>query len=70
MKKLGYRFEYEHGDSEDRTEVWINDEAGMAVRIEWLLYHPSIPARSPRPTYLIRPSWPTIWASAVKQRFA
>ena len=35
LKKLGYRFEYEHGDSEDRTEVWINDEAGMAVRIEW-----------------------------------
>ena len=27
---------YEHGDSEDHTEVWTNEEAGMGVRIEWM----------------------------------
>ena len=36
LRRLGYRFEYDYGDSEDRTEVWINDKAGMAVRIEWM----------------------------------
>ena len=36
LKKMGYQFEYESGDSEDRTEVWTNKEAGMAVRIEWM----------------------------------
>ena len=36
LKKMGYRFEYDHGDSEERTEVWINDAARMAVRIEWM----------------------------------
>lgn len=35
LQKQGYQFEYEHGDSEDRTQVWINKKAGMAVRIEW-----------------------------------
>lgn len=35
LGRMGYRFEYEHGDSEDRKEVWVNEEAGMAVRIEW-----------------------------------
>ena len=35
LSKMGYRFEYERGDSEDRTEIWVNKEAGMAVRIEW-----------------------------------
>ena len=35
LKKMGYQFEYETGDSEDRTEVWINETVGMAVRIEW-----------------------------------
>ena len=35
LGKMGYVFEYEHGDSEERTEVWINRKAGMAVRIEW-----------------------------------
>ena len=24
LKKMGYQFEYESGDSEDRTEVWTN----------------------------------------------
>ena len=36
LQKLGYKFEYEHGDSEERTEVWVNEKAGMAVRIEWM----------------------------------
>ena len=36
LRNLGYKFEYEHGDSEERTEVWINERAGMAVRIEWM----------------------------------
>jgi hypothetical protein len=35
LKEQGYQFEYEHGDSEGRTEVWINRKIGMAVRIEW-----------------------------------
>jgi hypothetical protein len=35
LRKMGYQFEYETGDSEDRKEVWINKTAGMAVRIEW-----------------------------------
>ena len=36
LRKLGYICEYERGDSEDRTEVWVNREARMAVRIEWM----------------------------------
>ena len=36
LKRQGYKLEYEHGDGEDHTEVWINDEAGMAVKIEWM----------------------------------
>ncbi len=34
FKRQGYRLEYEYGDGGDHTEVWINDEAGMAVKIE------------------------------------
>ncbi len=36
LRTLGYKLEYECGHSEDRTEVWINEKAGMAVRIEWM----------------------------------
>ena len=36
LRKQGYMLEYEYGDREDRTEVWINEKAGMAVRIEWM----------------------------------
>ena len=36
LRRTGYTFEYDYGDSEDRTEVWTNKEAGMAVRIEWM----------------------------------
>ena len=36
LREEGYVFEYDHGDGEDRTEVWINEEGKMAVRIEWM----------------------------------
>ena len=36
LKRQGYGLEYEYGDGEDHTEVWINQEARMAVRIEWM----------------------------------
>jgi len=36
LRELGYKLEYEYGHSEDRTEVWTNEKAGMAVRIEWM----------------------------------
>ena len=32
----GYCFEYERTRGEDRVEVWVNREAQMALRIEWL----------------------------------
>ena len=36
LRKLGYKREYEYGHNGDLTEVWINEKAGMAVRIEWM----------------------------------
>ena len=36
LKREGFKFEYERYNGEDRTEVWTNEKAGMAVRIEWL----------------------------------
>jgi len=36
LRKLGYKLEYEYATNEDRTEVWINEKAGTAVRIEWM----------------------------------
>jgi len=36
LRTLGYKLEYEYGHSGDRTEVWINEKLGMAVRIEWM----------------------------------
>jgi hypothetical protein len=36
VMSFGSLVEYEYGHSEDRTEVWINEKAGMAVRIEWM----------------------------------
>lgn len=35
LKKLGYEFDHEYGDSEERREVWVNRGAGMGVAIEW-----------------------------------
>ena len=36
LKKMGYKFEYAHNEGGDRTEVWLNQGVGMAVRIEWM----------------------------------
>lgn len=36
LKKMGYCFEYQHRRGKDRIEVWTNEEAEMAVRIEWM----------------------------------
>ena len=36
LRAEGYAFEYDYGYGEDRTEVWVNEEAKMAVRIEWM----------------------------------
>jgi len=39
LRKLGYRFEYERTGDVAQTEVWTHDEAGIAVRIEWMKVH-------------------------------
>ena len=36
LKTMGYKFEYAHGEGGDRTEVWLNQDAGTCVRIEWM----------------------------------
>jgi len=36
LERQGYVFEYAYNEDGDRTEVWVNREAGKAVRIEWL----------------------------------
>ena len=36
LESEGYVFEYAYNEDGDRTEVWVNREAGKAVRIEWL----------------------------------
>ncbi|MFC1806017.1 hypothetical protein ACFL09_03460 [Planctomycetota bacterium] len=36
LKKQGYELEYEYGDAEDHTEVWINQEKRTALRMEWM----------------------------------
>ena len=36
LKKMGYKFEYAHGEGGDRTEVWLNEDAHTCVRIEWM----------------------------------
>lgn len=35
LRKMGYEFDNEYSNSEERTEVWINRKAGLAVRLEW-----------------------------------
>ena len=35
LQKLGYAFDHEYGDSEERMEVWVNRKAGTGVMIEW-----------------------------------
>ena len=36
LEEEGYRLEYEYDFGEDHTEVWTNEAAGKAVRIEWM----------------------------------
>lgn len=45
LRKLGYRFEYERTRDGERTEVWTNDEAGMAIRIEWMKVYGEVQGR-------------------------
>jgi hypothetical protein len=35
LEKLGYEFDHEYGDAEERMEVWVNREAGMGIMLEW-----------------------------------
>jgi hypothetical protein len=35
LQEQGYEFQHEHGDSEKRTELWVNPQTCRAVRIEW-----------------------------------
>ena len=35
LHKQGYEFDHDFGCSEDRTEVWVNQETGMGVAIKW-----------------------------------
>lgn len=36
LKKEGYDLEYEYDEGGDHTEVWTSQEAGKAVRIQWM----------------------------------
>ena len=36
LKKECYNLEYEYDEGEDHTEVWTNERAGKAVRIQWM----------------------------------
>jgi hypothetical protein len=42
LTEMGYEFEYAYKDGNDRTEVWVNAQAGMAVRIEWLAVNSAV----------------------------
>ena len=35
LSRLGYEFDHEYDDSEERAEVWVNRTAGTGVLIEW-----------------------------------
>ena len=35
LRELGYEFDEEHADCEPGTELWINREIGMGLRLEW-----------------------------------
>lgn len=36
LRKEGHNLEYEYDEGEDHTEVWTNEQAGKAVRIQWM----------------------------------
>jgi len=35
LSRLGYEFDHEYGDSEEKAEVWVNRKTGTGVLIEW-----------------------------------
>ena len=35
LKKMEFVRDSEFGSGEERTELWVNEKAGMAVRLEW-----------------------------------
>ena len=35
LDRQGYEFDHDYGDSEDRTEVWVNRMTGRGILIEW-----------------------------------
>jgi len=35
LRKLGYEQDSEFGNSEERSEMWVNEKAGMAVQLNW-----------------------------------
>ncbi len=37
FRRQVYKLDYDCGNSGDMTAVWINEDAGMAVRIEWIV---------------------------------
>ena len=45
LKKEGYSLEYEYDEGEDHTEVWTNEEAGKAVRVQWMAIDRALKAK-------------------------
>lgn len=37
LKKQGYEFDHEYGNSDDRTEVWVNRRTRCGVMVEWFM---------------------------------
>jgi len=35
LRKQGYEFDHEHGNSEEKMEVWVNRKTGRGIAIEW-----------------------------------
>jgi hypothetical protein len=35
LAHMGYEFDHEFGDTEERTEVWVNRKAGIGIMLEW-----------------------------------
>ena len=37
LQKHGYEFDEEYSDSNAPAEIWINEEIGWGIRIEWFM---------------------------------
>jgi hypothetical protein len=35
LEELGFEFDNEMGDTEERIEIWVNKSTGMGVTIQW-----------------------------------